>query len=78
MISKYISFRRVATCARRMYSLNNGVAGCSNESSTSVSGDAVSRRLSNFDISSRLCVRLWERLPADDMVTMFLVSALLF
>jgi hypothetical protein len=42
------------TRARRIYSLISGVAGCSNESSNSVNGDAVSRRLNNFEISNRL------------------------
>lgn len=42
------------TRARRIYSRINGLAGCSKESSSSVNGDAASRRLSSFDIKSRL------------------------
>jgi hypothetical protein len=42
------------TRARRIYSLISGVAGCSKESSNSVNGDAVSRRLNSFEISSKL------------------------
>lgn len=34
-----------------------GVAGCSKESCRRVSGDAVSLRLNNFEIRSKLCVR---------------------
>jgi hypothetical protein len=45
-----------------MYSFRSGVAGCSKESKTSVSGDAVSRKLKSFEIKSKLCVRLCERL----------------
>lgn len=68
-MSQLTGVQRVTTCARRIYSFNNGFAGCSNESSTNVSGDAVSRRLSNFDISSKLCVRLCDRLLVDDIIT---------
>lgn len=50
------------TLARRIYSFARGVAGCSRESKRSVSGDAVSRRLSNFEMRSRLCVLLWDKL----------------
>jgi hypothetical protein len=54
------------TCARRTYSRINGFAGCSNESNNNVSGDTVSRRLSNFDINSKLCVRRCEILLFSD------------
>lgn len=50
------------TFARLMYSFRSGVAGCSKESKTSVRGDAVSRKLRSFEIKSKLCVRLCERL----------------
>jgi hypothetical protein len=58
------------TLARRIYSRINGLAGCSNESSSSVSGDAVSRRLSSFDISSKLWVRRCERLVLDGIFSL--------
>jgi hypothetical protein len=50
------------TFARLMYSFKSGVAGCSKESKTSVRGDAVSRKLKSFEIKSKLCVLLCERL----------------
>lgn len=50
------------TFARLIYSFRSGVAGCSKESKTSVRGDAVSRKLKSFEIKSKLCVRLCERL----------------
>ncbi|KAJ6150982.1 hypothetical protein N7470_007576 [Penicillium chermesinum] len=48
--------------------LDEGVAGCSNESTNSVSGDVVSRRLSSFEIRSKLCVLLWDKLTATIVV----------
>lgn len=47
------------TFARVMNSCNTGVAPCSNVSSTSVRGLALSLRLSNFCSSNRLWDRLW-------------------
>lgn len=45
------------TLALRMYSLRRGAAGCSRLSWTRIKGDALSWRLSNFEIKSRLWVR---------------------